>query len=158
MSALHEKAEPNASPVNDGAAHQSPIEKAKAGPLAFAFPQPYGREDRNEIEGSKSDVHGEFERVRSVRGPVGPASMAFEPPVPLIPAHPAAAMTRALFINGVRDVRVAPFNLREGREDEVLIDVAAVGVCGSDLHYYKDGGIGSAVIAHAFAPGHEFGG
>jgi L-iditol 2-dehydrogenase len=30
-------------------------------------------------------------------------------------------------------VRVAPTNLREGRPDETLIDVAAVGICGSDL-------------------------
>ncbi len=67
-------------------------------------------------------------------------------------------MSRALFIYGTRDVRVAPFNLREGREEEVLLDVASVGVCGSDLHYYKDGGIGSAVIQSPFVPGHEFGG
>ena len=67
-------------------------------------------------------------------------------------------MSRALFIYGTRDVRVAPFNLREGREDEVLLDVASVGVCGSDLHYYKNGGIGSAVIQSPFVPGHEFGG
>jgi L-iditol 2-dehydrogenase len=67
-------------------------------------------------------------------------------------------MSRALFIRGARDVSVAPFNLREGREDEVLIDVASVGVCGSDLHYYKDGGIGSAVVQSPFVPGHEFGG
>ena len=46
-------------------------------------------------------------------------------------------MSRALFIYGTRDVRLAPFNLKEGREDEVLLDVASVGVCGSDLHYYK---------------------
>jgi L-iditol 2-dehydrogenase len=69
-----------------------------------------------------------------------------------------ARMNRALFINGARDVRVAPFNLREGREDEVLLDVASVGVCGSDLHYYKNAGIGSAVIKSPFVPGHEFGG
>ena len=67
-------------------------------------------------------------------------------------------MSRALFIRGARDVRVSPFNLREGRERDVLIDVASVGVCGSDLHYYKDGGIGSAVIETPFVPGHEFGG
>ncbi len=67
-------------------------------------------------------------------------------------------MSRALFIHGPRDVRVSPFNLREGREGEILIDVASVGVCGSDLHYYKDGGIGSAVIKSPFVPGHEFGG
>ncbi len=67
-------------------------------------------------------------------------------------------MSRALFIRGARDARVAPFNLRGGREGEVLIDVASVGVCGSDLHNYKDGGIGSAVIKTPFVPGHEFGG
>ena len=67
-------------------------------------------------------------------------------------------MNDAVFLHGPRDVRVAPFNLREGRSDETLIDVAAVGICGSDLHYYKDGGIGSAIIHDPFIPGHEFGG
>ncbi len=67
-------------------------------------------------------------------------------------------MSRALFIHGARDARVAPFNLREGRDGEVLLEVAAVGICGSDLHYFKDGGIGSAVIKNPFVPGHEFGG
>ena len=37
-----------------------------------------------------------------------------------------------------------------------MVDVAAVGICGSDLHYYKDGGIGSASIKEPFIPGHEF--
>ena len=67
-------------------------------------------------------------------------------------------MSRALFIHGANDARIAPFNLREGREGEVLMEVASVGVCGSDLHYFKDGGIGSAVIEAPFVPGHEFGG
>jgi L-iditol 2-dehydrogenase len=67
-------------------------------------------------------------------------------------------MTEALFLNGPRDARVAPFNLREGKPGEVLIEVAAVGICGSDLHYYKDGGIGGAVVRQPFVPGHEFGG
>ena len=67
-------------------------------------------------------------------------------------------MTKALFLNGPRDARVSPFNLRQGGPDEVLLEVAAVGICGSDLHYYKDGGIGAAVIREPFVPGHEFGG
>ncbi len=53
-------------------------------------------------------------------------------------------MTRALYIHAAHDARVAPFNLREGRPGETLLEVASVGLCGSDLHYYKDGGIGSA--------------
>src|SRR4051794_28002521 len=67
-------------------------------------------------------------------------------------------MGKAVFLHGRRDARVSPFNLREGGPDEVLLDVGAVGICGSDMHYYKDGGIGSAVIKSPFVPGHEFGG
>jgi L-iditol 2-dehydrogenase len=67
-------------------------------------------------------------------------------------------VSQALFIHGRNDARVAPFNLREGDADQVLLDVAAVGLCGSDLHYYKDGGIGAALIRAPFVPGHEFGG
>jgi len=40
--------------------------------------------------------------------------------------------------------------------DEVSVDVASVGICGSDLHHHKDGGVGSALIKEPFVPGHEF--
>lgn len=67
-------------------------------------------------------------------------------------------MSHAVFLHAAGDARIAPFNLREGAAGETLLDVAAVGLCGSDLHYYKDGGIGSAVISTPFVPGHEFSG
>ncbi len=67
-------------------------------------------------------------------------------------------MSHAVFLHAAGDARVAPFNLRAGAAGETLVEVAAVGLCGSDLHYYKDGGIGSAVIAAPFVPGHEFSG
>jgi L-iditol 2-dehydrogenase len=38
-----------------------------------------------------------------------------------------------------------------------LVDAAVVGICGSDLHYYNDGGIGSAIIHQQFAPGSSVG-
>jgi L-iditol 2-dehydrogenase len=76
-----------------------------------------------------------------------------------IPSAPFGnQMSRAFFIRGAHDGYVAPFNLRKGQPGEVLLDVASVGLCGSDLHYYKDGGIGSAVVKEPFVPGHEFGG
>ena len=64
----------------------------------------------------------------------------------------------ALYLHAAFDARVSPFNLREGAEGEALLKVAAVGLCGSDLHYYKDGGIGGAIIRKPFVPGHEFAG
>ncbi len=67
-------------------------------------------------------------------------------------------MNRAAFIHGVRDIRIEPFDPPVGSPDTARLDVASVGICGSDLHYYKDGGIGSATIDTPFVPGHEFSG
>lgn len=41
------------------------------------------------------------------------------------------------------------------RPDDVLLSVRAVGVCGSDVHYYTTGRIGSQVVRYPFAVGHE---
>jgi L-iditol 2-dehydrogenase len=38
---------------------------------------------------------------------------------------------------------------------DVLIRMVRVGVCGSDIHYYTDGKIGSQVIEYPFTVGHE---
>ena len=39
--------------------------------------------------------------------------------------------------------------------DEVLIRVASVGVCGSDVHYYREGRIGDFVVEEPLVLGHE---
>lgn len=39
--------------------------------------------------------------------------------------------------------------------DEVLIRIAAVGVCGSDVHYYREGRIGDFVVVEPMILGHE---
>jgi L-iditol 2-dehydrogenase len=39
--------------------------------------------------------------------------------------------------------------------EDVLIKMASVGVCGSDIHYYTDGKIGSQVVEYPFTVGHE---
>jgi L-iditol 2-dehydrogenase len=40
-------------------------------------------------------------------------------------------------------------------EHEVLIRMKTLGVCGSDIHYYTTGKIGSQVVEYPFAVGHE---
>jgi L-iditol 2-dehydrogenase len=40
-------------------------------------------------------------------------------------------------------------------DDEVLIKVASVGVCGSDVHYYREGRIGDFVVDEPLVLGHE---
>jgi len=40
-------------------------------------------------------------------------------------------------------------------ENDVLIKMKVIGVCGSDVHYYKSGKIGSQVVQYPFPVGHE---
>ncbi|MFW5679800.1 MAG: zinc-dependent alcohol dehydrogenase [Pseudomonadota bacterium] len=67
-------------------------------------------------------------------------------------------MANALYLHAAGDARLGPAPALSNRPDGVLLEIAAVGLCGSDLHYYKDGGIGSATITEPFVPGHEFAG
>ena len=41
------------------------------------------------------------------------------------------------------------------RDDDVLLKIEMVGVCGSDVHYYETGRIGSQVAEYPFIVGHE---
>lgn len=41
------------------------------------------------------------------------------------------------------------------RPDDVLLRMQVVGVCGSDVHYYTTGRIGSQVVQYPFTVGHE---
>lgn len=44
------------------------------------------------------------------------------------------------------------------KDDEVLVKLEYVGICGSDLHYYESGAIGNYVVEPPFVLGHEPGG
>ena len=43
-------------------------------------------------------------------------------------------------------------------DDEVLVKLEYVGICGSDLHYYENGRIGDYIVEPPFVLGHEPGG
>ena len=63
---------------------------------------------------------------------------------------------KAIFAHGIRDLRPGSIPRPVPQEDELLLAVRAVGICGSDLHYYLEGGIGSADIVSPLILGHEF--
>jgi L-iditol 2-dehydrogenase len=44
---------------------------------------------------------------------------------------------------------------RIAKQDDVLLKVEMVGICGSDLHYYDTGEIGTEIVEHPFVMGHE---
>ena len=56
---------------------------------------------------------------------------------------------------GAADLRVGEEPAPEAAARESLVRVTAVGICGSDLHWYSEGGIGDAKITRPLVPGHE---
>ncbi len=60
-------------------------------------------------------------------------------------------------LHGVADLRIgAEPALGEPPPGWSLLKVTSVGICGSDLHWFTDGGIGENRIEHPVVPGHEF--
>ena len=65
---------------------------------------------------------------------------------------------RTLRLHAQGDVRVHDEETPTPGPDESLVRVEAVGLCGSDLHWFGEGGIGDAVITRPIVPGHEMAG
>lgn len=73
------------------------------------------------------------------------------------PTPPASSM-RASVMTGVRTLEIEDRPVPTPAPYEVLIEVAAVGVCGSDVHYYREGRIGDFVVNDPMVLGHELSG
>jgi L-iditol 2-dehydrogenase len=59
-------------------------------------------------------------------------------------------------LTGIRKMQLTHANepgLIKG--DDVKIKLASIGVCGSDIHYYSEGKIGTQVVKYPFVVGHE---
>jgi L-iditol 2-dehydrogenase len=63
---------------------------------------------------------------------------------------------RASRLHGIRDLRLEELSRPAPGPGEALLKVASVGVCGSDVHYYLHGRIGSQVVTNPIIMGHEF--
>jgi L-iditol 2-dehydrogenase len=61
-------------------------------------------------------------------------------------------------LHGPHDVRLETRAMPELGERDVLVEVHSVGVCGSDVHYYEHGRIGSFVVEQPLVLGHEVSG
>ena len=99
-------------------------------------------------------------RLRGLYAPTGPCQNTprCRPCALSVPAdlHYNKETMRAAFLTGVRSIEVretpAP---RIARDDDVLVRSQAVGVCGSDLHYYLSDSVGADKVKYPFIPGHE---
>lgn len=61
-------------------------------------------------------------------------------------------------MNGVGKMGFTEREIPKPAEDEVLVKLEYVGVCGSDLHFYEQGCIGEIKVQPPFVLGHEPGG
>src|SRR5260370_3576005 len=62
---------------------------------------------------------------------------------------------RAAVLYAPHDVRLEERPMPRVGPNDVLVEVKAVGVCGSDVHYYEHGRIGSYVVRQPLILGHE---
>ncbi len=65
---------------------------------------------------------------------------------------------RVARLHGVGDVRVEAAPDPVPADGESLVRVTAVGLCGSDLHWFAEGAIGDASLSRPLVLGHEFAG
>jgi NADPH:quinone reductase-like Zn-dependent oxidoreductase len=56
---------------------------------------------------------------------------------------------------GPHDVRIEDRPVPKPAPGQVLVEIAAVGICGSDVHYYEHGRIGDYVVRDPMIIGHE---
>ncbi len=63
---------------------------------------------------------------------------------------------KAMKLTGIRQMEMIEVeDPKIINSDDVLIRMKRVGVCGSDVHYYETGRIGSQVVEYPFTVGHE---
>lgn len=64
----------------------------------------------------------------------------------------------AAVLSAPHSIAIEPLEVPLLESDQVLVRVAAVGVCGSDVHYYEHGRIGPYVVNNPLVLGHELSG
>lgn len=63
---------------------------------------------------------------------------------------------KAVVLTGIRQTKLVDVpEPRITEDDDVLLKIEMVGVCGSDVHYYETGRIGSQIVEYPFIVGHE---
>src|SRR3954471_18329728 len=65
---------------------------------------------------------------------------------------------KAVLIHAAHDLRIGEAETPPLEARDVLVRIRAGGICGSDLHYYHDGGFGTVRIREPLIPGHEIAG
>ena len=65
---------------------------------------------------------------------------------------------KVAIMTGIGEMAFEERDIPKAKDDEVLVKLEYVGICGSDMHYYETGAIGDYVVKPPFVLGHEPGG
>ncbi len=65
---------------------------------------------------------------------------------------------KAIVVHAAKDLRVEDRDMPSPGAGQVLVKMAAGGICGSDLHYYQHGGFGTVRLREPMILGHEVSG
>lgn len=70
-----------------------------------------------------------------------------------------AETMKAAVLHGAKDLRVEEVPVPPITDPyQALVKIEAIGICGSDVHYYEHGGIGDFIVEEPMIIGHESGG
>lgn len=61
-------------------------------------------------------------------------------------------------MTSIGNIEMIERDIPKPKDNEVLVKIEYVGICGSDLHYYETGAIGEYIVKPPFVLGHESGG
>ena len=64
-------------------------------------------------------------------------------------------INRCLYLNGIKNLTIEHREVPKPLLGQVLVKIAANGICGSDVHFYTDGRLGNFVVTKPYIPGHE---
>lgn len=67
-------------------------------------------------------------------------------------------MMKVAVMNGIGKMGFEERPVPQPKDNEVLVKLEYVGICGSDIHYYETGRIGNYIVEPPFVLGHEPGG
>ncbi len=62
---------------------------------------------------------------------------------------------KAVFMTGLNKMEIREIEVPKIKEDQVLVKLEYVGICGSDVHYLEHGSIGDFIVNGDFMLGHE---
>jgi L-iditol 2-dehydrogenase len=66
-----------------------------------------------------------------------------------------AKKMKAAFLYKPGDIRIEDMDVPEPKDNEALLKIKAVGVCGSDVHFFEVGRIGDFIVKEPLILGHE---